>query len=71
MSLYLVDMDAGARAERVDVVDASSGAVLSSQTASNFTSGEYLSWTLTGHVVLRFTCVGGRNAVLSGLFFGK
>jgi hypothetical protein len=29
----------------------------------------YLLWNLQGHVILRFTKLGGVNAVLSGLFF--
>jgi hypothetical protein len=69
VTLYLLDWDNQGRQERVDVLD-QSGNVLASQTAANFSSGEYLGFTLTGHVSLRLTTLGSHNAVLSGLFFG-
>src|SRR5262249_9017882 len=47
----------------------STGSVLNSQTASNFSGGEYLVFTVSGHVNLKFTNLAGPNAVLSGLFF--
>ncbi len=70
VSLYLLDWDSISRSERIDVLDGTSGAVLSTQTASSFTGGEYLTWTVTGNVQFRFTDLSGANAVLSGLFFG-
>jgi hypothetical protein len=70
VSLYLVDWDGQGRAERVDVVDPATGAVLDSRTISNFAGGQYLSWTVTGRVTLRVTATAGPNAVLSGIFFG-
>lgn len=70
VAVYLLDWDNGNRSERVDIVDAATNQVLNSQTASGFSSGTYLSWTLSGHVQLRFTTLGGANSVLSGLFFG-
>jgi PKD repeat protein len=70
VSVYVLDWDDLGRSERVDVLDAASGKVLDSETASSFSGGEYLTWTLSGDVVLRFTDVAGPNAVLSGLFFG-
>jgi hypothetical protein len=69
LSLYLVDYDSTSRVEQVDVLDAA-GNVLDSGTASGFHGGEYLSWTVSGDVTVRFTSLGGANAVLSGLFFG-
>jgi len=69
MSLYLLDWDSTQRSERIDVIDPATGNVLDSQTASSFHGGEYLSWALSGHVVLRITPLSGMNAVLSGLFF--
>src|SRR5262249_51791923 len=39
------------------------------QTASSFSGGEYLVFTVSGHVNLRFTNLAGPNAVVSGLFF--
>jgi PKD repeat protein len=70
LALYLVDFNALGRTERVDVLDAKSSALLASQTVSNFTAGEYLVFSVNGHVTVRVTDLAGPNAVLSGLFFG-
>ena len=69
VSLYALDYDRIGRSERIDVVDAGPGTVLDSRTLSNFGNGQYASWKLTGHVLLRVTNLAGRNAVLSGIFF--
>jgi hypothetical protein len=69
VSLYLLDWDSnGTRAERVDVLDAATGAVLDSQTVTAFQGGKYLTWTVTGAVRLRVTNTGSPNAVVSGVF---
>jgi uncharacterized repeat protein (TIGR01451 family) len=71
VALYCLDWDGGgARAERIDVLDASSNSVLDTRTISGFQNGQYLVWNLTGHVKLKITLTGGANAVVSGLFFG-
>jgi hypothetical protein len=70
VALYALDWDGAGRSERVDVLDAATGAVLDSRVLSAFGGGEYLSWDLTGHVVLKVTNLAGPNAVVSGLFFG-
>ncbi|HEV3236865.1 MAG TPA: hypothetical protein VGZ25_07740, partial [Gemmataceae bacterium] len=69
VSMYLLDWDSAGRSERVDILDAATGTVLSSQTASSFNGGKYLVWNLSGHVQIRVTSLAGPNAVLSGLFF--
>ncbi|WP_210420298.1 S8 family serine peptidase [Aquisphaera giovannonii] len=69
-SLYLVDWDSTSRSEKVQVVDAASGAVLDTRTTSSFHSGTYLTWNLSGHVRFVVSRIGGDNAVVSGLFFG-
>ena len=69
VALYCLDWDTTARAQTVDVLDATTGVVLSSQPVSSFNGGAYLVWDLKGHVQVRFTNTGGVNAVLSGLFF--
>jgi len=69
VALYLLDWDSGARVTRVDVLDAVTQQVLATQTVQSYNPGVYLLWNLQGHVVLRFTKVGGANTVLSGLFF--
>ena len=70
LSTFLTGDNQG-RAERVDVLDASSNAVLDSRTISGFQGGQYLVWNLKGHVTFRITLIAGPNAVLSGLFFGS
>jgi hypothetical protein len=69
VSVYGVDWDSTTRAERIDVLDASTGVVLDSRTLSGFNGGTYLSWTVSGHVQLRVTRTAGPNGVVSGLFF--
>ena len=70
VSLYAVDWDTTSRSEQIQVVDGSSGAVLNTQTISNFHGGEYLTWNVSGHVQFKVTALAGANAVLSGLFIG-
>ncbi len=71
VALYMVDWENAGRTERIDIVDANSGLLLDSRTVSSFIGGQYLTWTLTGHVNVRVTRTGGNNGVLSGLFFGQ
>ncbi len=71
VSLYVLDWESAGRSERVDVINTNTGAVLNSQTASNFSGGLYLTFTVSGNVTFRLTnLASGKNAVLSGLFFG-
>ena len=69
VAFYVVDWDTTARSQRIDVLDATTGALLDTRTISNYQGGQYLVWTLTGHVRLRFTSLTGLNAVVSGIFF--
>ena len=75
VSLYALDWDQlkgwnAPRSERIDVLDAVTGAVLDSRTLSSFL-GEYASWNLKGSVDIRVTnLVANNNAVIGGLFFG-
>jgi hypothetical protein len=72
VALYALDWDSyGPRSERIDVLDAGTGTVLNSQTVSSFVGGQYLVWNVSSHVQFQVTnLVSGRNAVISGLFFG-
>jgi hypothetical protein len=71
VSLYAVDFVNNKRSERVDVLDATTGALLSTQTLSSFQNGTYLTWNLSGNVVIKVTNLNSAtNAVVSGLFFG-
>ena len=70
VAIYCVDWDSGGvRAERIDVLDAATGAVLDTRTISDFIKGQYLVWNLRGHVRLLVTRTAGSNSVVSGLFF--
>ena len=68
LELYFVDWDSTSRAEQVQISDASTGAVLSTQSVSAFQSGVYLDYVVSGHIVITITLTAGANAVLSGLF---
>jgi hypothetical protein len=68
LALYLVDLQGG-RQEQIQLTNATTGAVLDTQTVAAFTGGKYLVWSIAGHVSIRFTRLAGTNAVVSGLFF--
>ncbi len=70
VALYVVDWDGNnGRAERIDILDPNNN-VLDSRNVTAFSSGQYLVWNLSGHVVIRLTNTGSPNVVLSGIFFG-
>ncbi len=68
-SIYLADIDKQHRVETVSILDADTNKLLNSQTISNFSKGEYLTWNLRGHVIIYISNDAGPNAVYSGLFF--
>ncbi len=70
VALYCLDWNNEQRAQRFDVVDASTNALLDSRTLSSFSSGKYVVWDLKGSVKINVTRVAGSNAVVSGLYFG-
>jgi hypothetical protein len=69
LALYVVDWDSRGRTQTVAVRDAVTNALLDSRAVSSFTGGEYLVWTVSGHVTIGVTVTAGVNAVVSGLFF--
>ena len=70
VSLYCLDWNNSGLTQTISVVDAVSGAVLTTQAVSSFNNGLYLSWTLQGHVNLVFTNTNSSfYAAVSGLFF--
>ena len=72
VSLYLLDYDGNnTRAERIDVINPTTGAILDTRNVSSFSPGEYLSWTVSGHVQFKVTntAAATTNALVSGLFF--
>ncbi len=68
LELYFLDWDKQGRSEQVQISNAATGAVLSTQTVSSFQSGIYLDYAISGNVLITFTKLAGANAVLSGLF---
>jgi len=71
LELYFLDWDDLGRSEQVQISDAGSGAVLSTQTVSSFQSGVYLDYAVRGNLVITITSLAGKNAVLSGLFLDQ
>ena len=71
LELYFLDYDARGRSETVTLTDAKTSALLNSQTVSSFANGEYLSWAISGNVLITITTLTGASAsaVVSGLFF--
>lgn len=72
VSLYFVDRDSLGRSEDITVVDAATGATLDGPYhLTAFSSGQYLTWKISGHVHIKITWVNnaGANAVVSGIFF--
>jgi hypothetical protein len=68
LALYFLDWDNGGRAQTVSILDASTNAVLNTQTIANFQNGAYLVWNIKGHVTVQFSRKAGQNAVVSGVF---
>lgn len=71
VGFYIADYDSRGRSEKIEILDAATGAVLNSRTETSFVTGRYLVWRLSGNVNVRFTRLTGDNAVLSGIFFGN
>jgi len=69
VSFYLLDWDYGARTERIEAIDATSGQVVDTRTAADVAGGGYVSYIVSGRVQFRFVHVAGPNAVLAGIFF--
>jgi hypothetical protein len=69
VALYVLDWDRASRAQRFDLVDATTGAVLDSRDVSAFSGGQYLVWTVTGHVRIQAVRTSGANAVVGAVFF--
>lgn len=74
VSLYLLDWDRQNRIETIDVVDRNHRNVINSASdIKDFSDGRYLSWKVTGPVLIKVKWVDnlasvGDNAVVSGIF---
>jgi hypothetical protein len=71
LELYVLDYDRSGRSEQIQFTNEVTGAVLSTETVSNFSGGAYLNYTISGNVLIAITRLTGNNAVLSGLFFDR
>jgi uncharacterized protein (TIGR03437 family) len=70
VALYCLDWDgANSRADKIDVLDTSTGLVLASSPVTAFSAGQYQVWNLSGHVTIRVTRTGALNGLVTGLFF--
>lgn len=69
VSLYAVDLQSPGRVQRIEVLDFASGAVLSTQEMRSFQGGQYLSWNVSGHILLKVTALSDINVVASAVFF--
>ena len=69
LELYFLDLQSSpSRVEQIQISDAVSGAVLSTETIASFQNGVYLNWVVKGDLMITITRQAGVNAVLSGLF---
>lgn len=80
VSLYLLDYDNEGRNETITVTDANVNnpnpitnppATLDTRTLTNFQLGEYVTYNITGHVLITVTKNTGGSAAVSGLFFNN
>src|SRR6185369_1366993 len=70
VALYTLDWDSNNRSQRIDVIDWATNALIDSRAVSQFNGGKYLVWDIRGHVKITVNKVGGKTAVISGIYFG-
>lgn len=73
VALYLLDEDLRSRSETIQITDATTNKVLSTQDFTNFTGGVYAVYTISGDVKVNLINDGppSLNVVLSGIFFSN
>ena len=59
LELYFLDWDSTGRSEQVQISNASTGAVLDTETVSSFHAGVYDNWQVSGNVVITITRLTG------------
>ena len=71
VSVYAVDYDTETRLQSIEVIDPNYDKVLDTRNLSSFGIGRYVTWDITGNVIIKFTYTGStpQNAVVSGVFF--
>jgi Divergent InlB B-repeat domain len=67
-AIYCLDWDTSLRNQRIDVIDAVTGAILDTRSAVDFHDGRWFVWNIKGHVKICLTWIAGYNAVVSGIF---
>jgi hypothetical protein len=68
LSLYVLDWESIGRVETITITDLSTGTILDTETVSAFQGGTYLSWLVSGNVVVKVTPTGTFSPVVSGIF---
>jgi hypothetical protein len=71
LAVYALDWWRQGRSMQVDVINAVTGQTLDSQKLASYSGGQYLVWNVKGKVRLKFSTLGGPNAMISGLFFDR
>jgi hypothetical protein len=69
ISLYLLDWDTATRSQTITITDASTNALLDTESFTGFHSGEYASWVIGGNVNINVTPNGSTSPAVSGIFF--
>ena len=68
LELYVLDYDSTGRSEQIQLTNVATGAILGTESVSNFSDGAYINWRISGNTLITITNTGPANAVLSGLF---
>ena len=69
LTVYLLDWDTHNKtAERIDLLDGTTGRLIAGRKVDGFSAGSYVSWTVRGHVKLRLRPLNGNQVFISGLF---
>jgi len=71
VALYCLDWDSTSRSQTLDIVDATTDALLDTRSVSSFNGGKYLVWDIRGHIRINVTKTGGESAVVGGLYFSS
>ena len=67
VTIYCVDWDSYPRSQTIDILDANNN-VLDTRSMPSFSGGQYMTWSVSGHVKIRATA-NTVSAVISGVFF--
>ena len=68
VALYVLDFDNQNRQEKVQVLNAGTGAQLAAETVYPFSGGDYLLFNVSGSVIFRITQISGGSSALTGVF---